>query len=56
MKINNAIGLKIINELYKMNIGQQMDVYWTYKKEIPKLDEYFYMIKNKNRYINDINY
>ena len=46
-KINNIIGTKIINELYKMNIGQQLDVYWTYKKIIPTLDKYLYMIKNK---------
>lgn len=46
-KINNIIGKKIINELYKMNIGQQLDVYWTYKKIIPTLDKYLYMIKNK---------
>ena len=30
-----------------MNIGQQLDVYWTYKKIIPTLDKYLYMIKNK---------
>jgi geranylgeranyl pyrophosphate synthase len=46
-KVNNIIGKKIINELYKMNIGQQLDVYWTYKKIIPTLDKYLYMIKNK---------
>ena len=46
-KINNIIGEKIINELYKMSIGQQLDVYWTYKKIIPTLDKYLYMIKNK---------
>lgn len=46
-KINNIIGTKIINELYKMNIGQQLDVYWTHKKIIPTLDKYLYMIKNK---------
>ena len=30
-----------------MNLGQQLDVYWTYKKEIPSIQEYYYMIENK---------
>lgn len=47
MKINNTLGNKLIDLIYYMNIGQQMDVYWTYKKIIPTIDEYNYMVKNK---------
>ena len=33
--------------IYLMNLGQQLDVYWTYQKEIPSIQEYYYMIENK---------
>jgi geranylgeranyl diphosphate synthase, type III len=47
MKINNMLNNKLLDIIYMMNIGQQMDVYWTYKKIIPTIDEYKQMIKNK---------
>jgi geranylgeranyl pyrophosphate synthase len=47
MKINNTLGDTLIDLIYYMNIGQQMDVYWTYKKIIPTIEDYNYMVKNK---------
>ena len=47
MKINNTLGDTLVDLIYFMNVGQQMDVYWTYKKIIPTIDEYNYMVKNK---------
>ena len=47
MHIHYLLSNKILNMIYLMNLGQQLDVYWTYQKEIPSLQEYYYMIENK---------
>ena len=47
MHVHYLLSNKILNMIYLMNLGQQLDVYWTYKKEIPSIQEYYYMIENK---------
>jgi geranylgeranyl diphosphate synthase type 3 len=47
MHVHYLLSNKILNMIYLMNLGQQLDVYWTYKKEIPSVQEYYYMIENK---------
>ena len=47
MHVHYLLSDKILNMLYLMNLGQQLDVYWTYQKEIPSIQEYYYMIENK---------
>jgi len=47
MHVHYLLSNKILNMIYLMNLGQQLDVYWTYQKEIPSIQEYYYMIENK---------
>lgn len=47
MHVHYLLSNKILNMIYLMNLGQQLDVYWTYQKEIPSIKEYFHMIENK---------
>ena len=47
MHIHYILSNKILNMIYLMNLGQQMDVFWTYKKKIPSINDYYYMIENK---------
>lgn len=45
--IQHKLLNKFIENIYLLNLGQQLDVFWKNTKKIPSIDEYLYMIKNK---------
>lgn len=44
---NNELLEVTIENLYKAHIGQELDVYWSYKRYIPTLEEYQQMVEYK---------
>ena len=50
IKKNELLNITIEN-LYKAHIGQGMEVYWTFKKKIPSVEEYFVMVEYKTSII-----
>jgi len=46
LKSRELINITIEN-IYKAHLGQEMEVYWTYKKKIPTIEEYLIMVEYK---------
>ena len=44
---NNELLKVTIENIYKAHIGQEMEVYWTFKKIIPTIEEYLVMVDYK---------
>ena len=57
MKKNEIMRITIEN-IYKVHIGQELDVYWAYKHYIPSIDEYKKMVQYKTGilFINNLDY